>query len=447
MGIGGIGVSALAALARAEGALVSGCDPADNEQTRALAASGVRVFRGHDTAHVTAAEPPVDILMHTSAVPATHPEVLAAGARARCRGDFLAEILRGRPVVGVCGAHGKTTTTWMVSRIFMEAGLDPTVLLGGVVSPLNGNFRIGGALTVAEIDESDGTFLLPRFAAGVITNIEAEHLAYYGTLENVVRAFTRFAEQIAPENSLVACLDNPHAAQIFAARSGKKAGYGLGETARAHWHAENRRAAAGRQLAEVYRGETLAGTLELPLPGRHNLLNALAALAVADIFGVAPAKALAALRDCPGVKRRWERLGARGKTAFYSDYAHHPTEITATLTGARELGCGRTLAVFQPHLFSRTRDNAAGFAAALAAGADKVLLADIYPARELPIEGVTSALVTAAVPADKLLLPEPLSAADAVETALRHAEGFDTVVFLGAGDMDGMARGQLGVNG
>ena len=444
MGIGGIGISALAALARTAGATVSGCDPAANSQTRALAAAGCQVFRGHDPQHVTAAVPPVDLLVRSSAVSPEHPEIIAAGTRAMDRGPFLAEILKGRQVVGVCGAHGKTTTTWMISRIFMETGLDPTVLLGGEAAPLGGNFRIGGNLTVGEMDESDGTFLLPELATGVITNIEAEHLAYYANLENVVAAFTRFAARLEPRGNLVACLDNPHAARIFAAHSGRKAGYGLeAPEAAAHWHVRNLRAEAGRQTAEVWRGDTAVGTLELPFIGRHNVLNALAALATADFFGVSMPQALAALRDCPGVGRRWEKLGVRGATTYYSDYAHHPTEVAATLRGARELGCGRTLVVFQPHLFSRTRDNAAGFAAALAAGADKVLIADIYPARELPIKGVTAQLITQSIPDDKLLFSAPLPAAEAVRRAMATTD-FVTVVFMGAGDMDGMARAALG---
>lgn len=441
MGIGGIGISALAALAKAEGAVVSGCDSAPGDPPPALA--GCRIHCGHAPEHVTGAEPPVDLLVHTSAVPPDHPEVVAAGARAMRRGPFLAGILEGRPMVGVCGAHGKTTTTWMISRVFMEAGLDPTVLLGGVVAPLHGNFRLGGQLTVGEMDESDGTFLLPTLETGVVTNIEAEHLAYYGNLENVVAAFARFAGKLAPGGNLVACLDNPHAARIFAAHPGRKAGYGLDapEAARG-WHARDLRTAPGRQVAEVWNGDAPVGTLELPFIGRHNLLNALAALAVADLYGVPMAKALAALRDCPGVGRRWEKLGTRGATAYYSDYAHHPTEVAATLKGARELGCGRTLVTFQPHLFSRTRDNAEGFAQTLATGADKVLVTDVYPARELPIEGVTAALITRAMPDDKLLFPAPLPAPEAVRLALA-ATGFATVVFMGAGDMDGMARAAL----
>ena len=441
MGIGGIGISALAALAKTEGAVVSGCDAAPGDPPPALA--GCRISRGHAPGHVTGAEPPVDMLVHTSAVPPNHPEVAAAGARAMRRGPFLAQILEGRQVVGVCGAHGKTTTTWMISRIFIEAGLNPTVLLGGVAAPLGGNFRAGGPLTVGEMDESDGTFLLPKLETGVVTNIEAEHLAYYGNLESVVAAFARFAGKLATSGNLVACLDNPHAARIFATHPGRKAGYGLDAPAAAgHWHARDWRAAGGRQVAEVWHGETRVGTLELPFIGRHNVLNALAALAVADLYGVAMGKALAALRDCPGVGRRWEKLGERGGTTYYSDYAHHPTEVAATLRGAQELGCGRVLVAFQPHLFSRTRDNAPGFAQALAAGADKALVADVYPARELPIEGVTSALITAAMPDDKLLFPAPLPAPEAVKRALA-AEGFNTVVFMGAGDMDGMARAAL----
>ncbi|MDR0867704.1 MAG: UDP-N-acetylmuramate--L-alanine ligase [Planctomycetota bacterium] len=447
MGIGGIGMSALAGLARERGATVSGCDAAANDRTRALAQAGVEIQTGHSPAHVAA----VDLLVHTAAVPPDHPEI-AAAKRAMRRGEFLAAALAADEVIGVAGAHGKTTTTLMITQIFLAAGKDPTVLLGGVSAQLRGNYRCGGRLdgarldgarldgarlAVAELDESDGAFLLPRLAVGVVTNVEPEHLAYYRDFANVVAAFRQFADQIPPENFLVANLDNAAAAEIFHRRAGNKIGYG--KNARDGWHWRDRRCRDGDQRATIFRGEREIGELRLPFIGEHNLTDALAALAVADIYAVAPDAALAALAECAGAERRWEKLGEWGGAAIFSDYAHHPTEIRATLTGARENYRGKMLVVFQPHLFSRTRDLADEFAAALTL-ADKVILTDIYPAREAPLTGVTAALITDAMPPEKLAAPAPLPLAEAVALARTMADAFAVVVFMGAGDLDEFAR-------
>ncbi|GHV20555.1 UDP-N-acetylmuramate--L-alanine ligase [Planctomycetales bacterium] len=455
MGIGGIGMSALAGLARERGATVSGCDAAANP--RALAQAGVEIQTGHSPAHVAN----VDLLVHTAAVPSDHPEIIAA-KRAMRRGEFLAAALADDEVIGVAGAHGKTTTTLMIAQIFLAAGKDPTVLLGGISPQLRGNYRCGGRLdgarfdgarldggrfdgarldvarlAVAELDESDGAFLLPRLAVGVITNVEPEHLAYYRDFAKVVAAFQQFADQILPENFLVANLDNAAAAEIFHRRSGNKIGYG--KNAAGGWHWRERRCGDGDQCATIFRGEREIGALRLPFIGEHNLVNALAALAVADIYAVAPDAALAALAVCAGAERRWEKLGEWGGAAIFSDYAHHPTEIRATLTGARENYRGKMLVVFQPHLFSRTRDLADEFAAALT-GADQVILTDIYPAREAPIAGVTAALISDAIPPEKLAAPAPLPLAAAVALARTMADAFAVVVFMGAGDLDEGAR-------
>lgn len=429
MGIGGIGMSALAAVAHLRGAIVDGCDHAPNEQTQNLQQRGISILIGHSPTHTRE----IDYVIHTSAIPLTHPELQNTSAKIMRRGEFLAELLRENRVIGVSGAHGKTTTTWMISHLFLCAERNPTILLGGAVNELNGNYRVGEKLAITELDESDGSFLLPRIECGVITNIEAEHLAYYRTLNKVVEAFTKFAEQITEENYLVANLDNEYSRQIYQSRRGKKIGYAL--TPNEHWYAKNITYADGFQHAQIFRGEKFIGDLALSFAGAHNLSNALAVFAVAEIYDLNPQIVIDSFRNCRGVKRRWEKISKYNDTNIFSDYAHHPTEITATLTGARQLQCGKILVVYQPHLYSRTRDNAENFAHALNI-ADGVIMVDIYPAREEPIDGVTSALISEKIAPHKLVNQQPLNVDDAVTLAKKIAHEYDTIIFMGAGNID-----------
>lgn len=391
MGIGGIGMSALAEIAAARGAVISGCDREENENTLRLRKRGYLISLGHEANHAAPAH--ADRVIYTSAVPEDHPERQAADERGMRRGTFLAELMRGYRCIGICGTHGKTTTAWLTAQILIQTGFDPTVIIGGIASELGGNMRLGQSdLFVAELDESDGSFLEPRLLVAVITNLESEHLHYYGDFSCAKQAFQDYAKGVGetPNGVLIAGVDSPHAAEIFAAHQGSRCGFGL--TSAADIRGEITPSKIGSQQLRIMHTGQESVTTEYNLPGTHNVQNALAAVAAVVAVGVAPAAAIAALKNCTSVGRRLQRLGQCDAAEVYDDYAHHPTEIRAAIQAARTLTDGKIMAIFQPHLYSRTRDYAAGFAAALAT-ADSVVLADIYPAREAPLPGISANLI------------------------------------------------------
>ncbi|MDR1535012.1 MAG: UDP-N-acetylmuramate--L-alanine ligase [Planctomycetota bacterium] len=430
MGIGGIGVSALAEMALAEGAVVSGCDRSPNELTEKFLAKGIEVEIGHDPGHAARA----DLLVHTSAVPEDHPELRAAGSRRESRGRFLARFLSARPSCGVCGTHGKTTTSWLLAHILIQAGEDPAVFIGGLAPELReGNCRRGAGPFVAELDESDESFLLPKLKMALVTNIESDHLAHYRSDAALFAAFDRFAGGVAEDGLLIAGIDNPGAAALLERHRGAKLSFGF--SPEAEIRAEER---AGR--FRVFRSGRDLGDFRLPLPGRHNIRNALAALAASLEWGVAPEAIRPALARARGVNRRLERLGRLGSAVLYSDYAHHPTEVEASLAALRETHGGPLLTVFQPHLYTRTRDYAEAFGQALAKS-DALILADIYPAREEPIAGVSSRLILEAAGKTNPGIRGPFALARAAAEASARAGDFAAVVFMGAGDIDEAARG------
>ncbi len=428
-------MSALAGIVSSKGALVSGCDRADNEQTEKLESLGIEVAIGHSAAHAE----DCDLLVFTSAVAENHPERLAAGTKAIRRGKFLAQIMAEYRGVGIAGTHGKTSTTWMAAYILLHNGLDPTVLLGGVTSEMDGNYRCGGDIFVSELDESDGSFLLPELEVAVITNIESEHLAYYHTSEKVVEAFELFAEK-NNTGLLITGIDNEYCAQIYAGHQGRKEAFGL-NTGGIGLYAEDITSVNGVQQARILYNGVEAGILCLPLCGRHNILNALAALLVGREFGVSLEQGIETLAGIETVGRRMEFIHEVAGARIFSDYAHHPTEVRAALAGARELdGSGKILAVFQPHLYSRTRDYAAEFAQELA-GADMVAVAEIYPAREEPIAGVDSELIREYIRRiGGTVAPERIEVADITEVIRRYAPDYSTIICIGAGNIDAEVR-------
>ncbi len=434
MGIGGIGVSALAEMALVAGARVSGCDRAASDLTRKLERKGIRIFIGHDPSHVADA----DLLVHTSAVPDRHPERLAAGDRQERRGGFLARFMEGTVGLGVAGTHGKTTTTWLLAHLLIQAGLDPSVFIGGLVSDLpEGNYRIGLGPFAAELDESDGSFLLPRLKLAVVTNIESEHLGHYGDDASLFAAFDRFAAGVAADGVLVAGVDNPGAAALYRRHAGRKLSFGFAPEAEAR--ADDIEFGGGiSSFRLIFRKRDL-GRFSLALPGRHNIENALAALGAALEMGVSADSARRSLPLAKGVARRLERLGGLAGAVLYSDYAHHPTEVAASIEALRQRHTGRILVVFQPHLFSRTRDYADAFGVALAK-ADAVLLADIYPAREDPIPGVTADLLVRSARRDNPRVAGPFPLSAIASEAERMAPDFEAVVMMGAGNIDEVAR-------
>lgn len=436
VGAGGVGMSGIAEiLLQATPLEISGCDLARSEITDRLERLGARMAVGHDAAHVENA----DLLVISSAVAESNPEVAAArerGIPVIRRAEMLGEIMRLKQGVAIAGTHGKTTTTSLTGMVLTEAGFDPTIVVGGQVHILGTNARLGrGDYLVAEADEFDRSFLELTPVVAVITNIEADHLDTYRDLDEIHDAFAAFANRVPFFGAVIACADDPGVRAILPRIQRRAVTYG--ESAEADLSARDVRLDASGTCFEVWNGEQgRLGAVRLRLPGRHNVLNALAAVAAGRELLVPFETIARALSAFTGVVRRFELKGERGGVLVVDDYAHHPTEIRATLAAARQVYPDRRIvALFQPHLFSRTRDFTGEFGAALAA-ADMNIVMDVYPSREAPIPGVTGELVAeAARRAGKgrvLYSPEKTEVVDTLERTL--APG-DLLLTLGAGDV------------
>jgi UDP-N-acetylmuramate--alanine ligase len=430
MGIAGAGMSALAELFARRGVRVTGCDlvTADTDD---LVRLGIDVLMGHDPAHAQEAR----ALVVTAAVPPRHPELERARELGRPvikRAEALGDLTRGRELVGVAGTHGKTTTTVMTAEALAAAGREPTALAGGRVRGWGGNLRPGAdRLYVVEADEYDRSFLTLSATVAVVTNIEADHLDIYNDLREIRAAFAQF---VRGARTVVLCADDPGANTLPTRSSSEVIRYGI-ESEDARLLAREPRVSDGRFTVDVeFDGERL-GPLSLAVPGRHNVLNALAAIASGLGLGARFESMVPALARFTGVGRRFEHIGDARGVRVIDDYAHHPTEIAATLAAARAAFPGRRLVVaFQPHLFSRTRDFARDFGTALAA-ADLLFLTEIYASREQPIPGVTADLVADAVAAagGRLAWRGPRAElADALASTVRDG---DIAVVMGAGDI------------
>jgi UDP-N-acetylmuramate--alanine ligase len=435
MGVGGAGMAAIAELAAAAGAPVSGCDAAASAVLDRLGAAGVATCVGHDPAHAADA----DTYVVTSAVRRDNPELAAARARGLTvlhRSQALAWLGEGRQVAAVAGTHGKTTTSAMLASILAGVGADPSFAIGGDILPLGTGAHLGaGPAFVIEADESDASFLRYRPRVAVVTCVEPDHLDHYGTPDAYRAAFADFAGRIEPGGELVAAADDPGgaalAAEVRATRPEiRVTTYGSAARADARLSAADQSGPDAPRAELRLPGGGAVGLRPRP-PGWHNVLNAAAAVLAAAALGVDPQAAARALEDFAGTARRFEDRGRVAGVRVVDDYAHHPTEIRALMKAARQAaGEGRVLAVFQPHMFSRTRDFAPGFADALAA-ADRLWLLDIYKAREEPFPGVTSALIADRVPGASLA-PSFDAAAAAVAAAARPG---DLVLTIGAGDV------------
>ena len=442
VGIAGAGMSALAEALVRTGGRVSGCDTHAADAVEigdALRARGVSIEQGHDASHVDNA---VAVVV-TSAVPADHPELMAARARglpvfkrAEALGSFVE---RGR-VLAVAGTHGKTTTSAMLAAILAEAGLDPTAFVGGRVPGWGGGLRAGSEnLFVVEADEYDRSFLTLKPRVALVTTVEADHLDIYGNVEAVEHAFETFVDAVPADGLVIACVDDEGARRVLASHDGRTLGYGLGADAQLRGVPLESRGRTTR-LAIWERGREL-GRLTLTVPGMHNVRNALGAFVAAREVGADLAEAQRALAEFRGVGRRFQEIGRPRGVTVVDDYAHHPTEVRATIEAARSTFPGhRVVAVFQPHLYSRTRDFAGAFGAALAA-ADAVWVTDIYPAREAPIPGITGEMVAQAAESAgaRHVEYEADRGALAGRLAIVVRSG-DVCVFMGAGDIDRAAR-------
>jgi UDP-N-acetylmuramate--alanine ligase len=414
---------------------ISGCDLARSENTDRLLKLGARIATGHDASHVRDA----DLVVVSSAIEEGNPEVAAArerGIPVIRRAEMLAEIMRLKQGIAIAGTHGKTTTTSLTGMVLTEAGFDPTIVVGGRVRILGTNARLGkGDYLVAEADEFDRSFLELVPVVAVITNIEADHLDTYRDVDDIRDAFAVFANRVPFYGAVVACADDPGVASILQRVKRRVVTYGVSAGA-AIVAREIRLDAAGTSF-DVWEGETWSlGPVRLSLPGTHNVLNALAAIAVGRELSVPFPTIARALGEFTGVVRRFETKGERGGMLVVDDYAHHPTEVSATLASARQVYPGRRLvALFQPHLFSRTRDFAKDFGKALT-GCDLAIVMDVYPSREKPMAGVSGELVAAAAREagcrEVIYVSEKKAVVDELSRLTRSG---DVILTMGAGDV------------
>jgi UDP-N-acetylmuramate--alanine ligase len=433
VGIGGAGLSAIARVLLEQGAKVSGSDLVISPVAEALARDGARVFEGHNAANVEGA----DVLVVSSAVPEENVEIQAAraaGIPVLGRPAFLGQLMEGKRGIAVAGTHGKTTTTAMIASILLEAERNPTFIVGGVLAGLETNARAGnGSLFVIEADEYDCTFLSLKPEVAVITNVEHDHPDCYPTFADFRAAFEEFAALVPLGGLLAACWDDPVAREIGEDQAKEKLVTFFGLDKGATWRAEeiHPNFAGGVDFLAVREGET-RGLVRLRVPGAHNVSNALAALVVAEFLGVPFRVSREALTAFRGVARRFEIKGEADGTVVVDDYAHHPTEIQATLAAARErFPTGRIWAVWQPHTYSRTKQLLAGFAASFGE-ANHVIVLPIYPARETDTLGVNASDVVRAMEHVDVRAAESMD--EAVTWLGTEVRPGDVVLTLGAGD-------------
>ncbi len=435
VGIGGAGLSAIARVLLERGDEVSGSDLVMSPVAKALRRDGVVVSKGHAAENVNGA----DVVVASSAVPEENVEIRTARARGIPvvrRPEFLGQLMEGAEGVAVAGTHGKTTTTAMIASILLTAGRDPTFIVGGVLAGLETNARAGeGPLFVIEADEYDCTFLSLKPKIAVVTNVEHDHPDCYPTFDVCRAAFEAFVGLVPDDGLLAVCWDDPVAREIGEAQRSMKPVTFFGLSEGAAWRAEeiSSNFAGGIDFLAVHEGETL-GLVRLRVPGAHNASNALAALAVTDHLGVPFRTAREALTEFYGVARRFEVKGEAAGVVVVDDYAHHPTEIRATLQAARSRFPDRRIwAVWQPHTYSRTKELLAAFAAAFDA-ADEVIVLPIYPARETDTLGVSARDVVARM--EHSHVRAAASREEAFIWLTTEVRQGDAVLTLGAGDGD-----------
>jgi UDP-N-acetylmuramate--alanine ligase len=388
VGIGGIGMSGIAEVLLNLGYTVTGSDMNETDITHRLASLGATIFKGHDASNLLHA----DVVVTSTAVKTDNPEVLEAhlrGIPVIPRAEMLAELLKMKFSIAVSGSHGKTTTTSMISTVLASAGLDPTMVIGGKLGSIGSNAKIGdGEIIVAEADESDGSFLKLNPCIAVITNIDREHLDYYRDIEDIKAAFLKFANMVPFYGSTVVCADDRHVQEIMPGITRKIITYGIHSPA--DYQATDILFKGPSSAFSVsYKGKPM-GSFWVNVPGLFNVSNALATIAVAREIDMDMTTIRDGLKTYVGVHRRLELKGEAGGVAVVDDYGHHPTEIRETLAAARQVWKGRTIVVFQPHRYTRTKALYDEFLMAFS-DADILIVTDIYAASEEPIPGVTAA--------------------------------------------------------
>ena len=445
IGVGGYGMSALAMVLKQQGTQVSGSDVAASDRTRRLEAAGVEVHVGaHDAAHIDGAE----VVVYSTQVPQDNPELVAArdrGLRVMHRSEVLAEFMGGQSIA-VAGTHGKTTTSSMIAFLLERGGQDPTVLLGGEMEAIGGTGKAGsGPWVVAEADESDRSFLRYHPEVAVVTNVEAEHLEFWeGSFERIQEGFRQFLSQVRPGGLAVLCADDPTllslGRELQAMPGGARVVF-YGTHPAASWRAHNIRPWEKGIAYDCVRDGLLLGEVRLPIPGRHNALNSLGALAAGSHAGLSFEQMQETLLSFGNAKRRFQVWAEVDGIRVVDDYAHHPTEIRATLAAAREQCGGRIVAVFQPQRYSRTHWLMDQFATAFQE-ADVLVLTRIYsPPGEQPIPGVSAETLAARITANTgrpvTLLSDPREILSFLRAEVRSG---DTVLTMGAGDIWKVAR-------
>ena len=435
VGIGGMGMCGIAEVLANMGYRVSGSDNNETEITRHLARIGCTISRGHRADNLGES----DVVVVSSAIKGYNPEVEAARARqipVIPRAEMLGELMRMKYAIAVAGAHGKTTSTTMMHTVLMAAGYDPTAVIGGRVNSLGlANARWGKSdYLVAEADESDGSFLTLFPTVAIVTNVDPEHLDHYGTYDNVKRAFTDFCNRVPFYGVSALCMDNAGVREVLPNLTKRFTTFGI--NTQATYRARNVRPDGLATKFVAWRHATELGEVTLPMPGAHNVLNALGVLAIADFMGIPFETYVKALAQFEGVARRFTVRGEVGGVTVVDDFGHHPAEVKATLDGARTSFPGRRIiAAFQPHRYTRTRDQLTEFSRAFH-DADKVVICDIAAAGEKPIEGVTSEIVVRnareAGHRDISYVPKREDVAAWLD---QHAKPGDLVITLGAGNI------------
>jgi UDP-N-acetylmuramate--alanine ligase len=440
IGIGGIGMSGIAEVLHNLGHRVQGSDQSESANVQRLREKGIEVFVGHKAENLGESE----VVVVSTAIKKTNPELIAAREKLLPvvrRAEMLAELMRFRSSIAIGGTHGKTTTTSMVAALLEAGGLDPTVINGGIINAYGTNARMGaGEWMVVEADESDGTFLKLPADVAVVTNIDPEHLDHYGTFDNVRAAFRQFVENVPFYGFGVMCLDHPEVQTMVSKIEDRKV-ITYGENPQADVRFSNIRMDGATSIFDIAIRRRRTGQLiemkdlRLPMPGRHNVSNATAAIAVANRLGMKPEDIAKGIAAFGGVKRRFTFTGEWNNVRIYDDYGHHPVEIRAVLRAAREACQGRIIAVHQPHRFSRLQSLFEDFAACFN-DADTILLSPVYSAGEEPIEGISSQELVSRIKAgghrDARFIEGPEALAPLVSTI---AQPGDFVVLLGAGSI------------
>ena len=443
IGIGGIGMSAIAEILRAKGHTVQGSDQKESANVKRLRAKRIRVFVGHDAVNLVGAR----YVVISTAVKDTNPELKAArekGLTIIRRAEMLAELMRLYSTVSITGTHGKTTTTSLVAHIFVEAGLEPTVITGGIINAWGSNARLGaGPWMVVEADESDGTFIKIPSQIGVVTNIDPEHLDYFGNVEAMHEAYRAFYRNIPFYGLAMTCIDHPIARAMIEELNLRRDGRRLltyGTDPSADLVLTRARVEGAMTFFDARLGERVAGGAReisewaVPVPGAHNALNALAAIGVAAEAGISDEKIRAAMASFSGVKRRFQPTGTWNGAHFYDDYGHHPVEIAAVLAAARA-GAGRSvIAVVEPHRYTRVQSLFEEFSACFR-DADHVIVAPLYSAGEPPIDGIDAASLAAGIARAGHRSVVAVDTPQDLVPALRNLAGpGDMVICMGAGN-------------